>query len=920
MANINEWEEICQAWNLTGNKYLDGDTNESNNNEQNFRKALLNATAKGTKEYSYLDPIPFINRIKQCYTNLTKNIGNIESARTDSIKMNRDNMDYTNDSDPQVGLNLLMPQYHRRVEVEDLDENFWVIGNVLDAVVSSLWRTNGIVDMIGELVERVIMISDYLGLSNISDVDVLHGDTDDLTFNMFTRFTLNSLKIRLHSNTGERIIGDFIRQYNKESLPAKDYYGGDGILSQTYESLDEYYLAFNKQINYGTGENGKGRREGVRDAEIIFAKDEDGKYSPLFWAIDRINDKTYSPVNISTDYNKYFDIDGSGTIDNNDPQRLAEDLAWINSRISEGSIAYTEFTSGENNKADLRERLLNGFYSELYDIREEPEASYLNNTKLWKTFEISGTEDDTSTSTLVHIPNVSYAALIAGILSGNRANPFDPDSVIDINNIEEPDASHEYRTQGQLLIFLYNKNFYNLECNESEYVLIFKKNPDSTERKYTFQNDPEKSSLNFLFIPRSDLIEGEILQFSIREEGITPYTCKFPAGGGNVEYTDPEINLENFPFLSLHNVFARIPQQYNYRTALMFKNTSPEFSLSAEKPLEKLKDSNNHFDFDKIFQNGVYIQYHNAENASGKSVSLPFVIRFKANMIAQNKVVTPSSCFVQGVVMPSTTDVLKFKEISIVSKEYYTAGSINNLMFYGTGSHMENNIPVHTNLNLIHSEDIKGYDETIQGGPSTTYGKKGELADIFKNITEESTIDNLLKQFSFNSLEGKPSHFEICFHRRYVDNYVKRKKLKYIVIKKEKGEGWHESYGINQIGISAFLFKNATNDTQTIVSTTELTSEQTSAYFRWVTEGGKDVYGVLDFESLLKNFNLSSYLTQLSVDGYIIRFYHCEKPDNTDETLFKRPRANMIYFLGEDASGDSTVIRSYFDNATGGGE
>jgi hypothetical protein len=35
-----------------------------------------------------------------------------------------------------------MPKYLRRVEVEDLDRNFWVIGNVLAAISAYLFDPN----------------------------------------------------------------------------------------------------------------------------------------------------------------------------------------------------------------------------------------------------------------------------------------------------------------------------------------------------------------------------------------------------------------------------------------------------------------------------------------------------------------------------------------------------------------------------------------------------------------------------------------------------------------------------------------------------------------------------------------------------------------------------------------------------------
>ena len=59
---------------LTNNLYLDGDLDVENNTEKNSREAILGANAKGTEEFSHLDPIPFINKLKQCYSDLTKTV------------------------------------------------------------------------------------------------------------------------------------------------------------------------------------------------------------------------------------------------------------------------------------------------------------------------------------------------------------------------------------------------------------------------------------------------------------------------------------------------------------------------------------------------------------------------------------------------------------------------------------------------------------------------------------------------------------------------------------------------------------------------------------------------------------------------------------------------------------------------------
>ena len=308
--------------------------------ENNFieSKDILGATAKGTEENFYLDPIPRLNKLGYIYSSIVSDIGARVSARTDSIKMNRDNMDYTNDresdgkvydlsvvsaydlnNDGVIGiddanilltyytykqttvsgsideyfdkifsqkiasnevsslpselinykpgyntdypdriianiegesyfyskeddtdyylfmyqdsdehntldyyknlfsdkliiienyesgnavgassilklikdegngnpyitveqladnfgfyktqsfLNLLMPQYKRRVEIEDLDENFWVIGQVLDAVVNSIFGKGNIIDIILNLIDRLNDIDLQINIIN----------------------------------------------------------------------------------------------------------------------------------------------------------------------------------------------------------------------------------------------------------------------------------------------------------------------------------------------------------------------------------------------------------------------------------------------------------------------------------------------------------------------------------------------------------------------------------------------------------------------------------------------------------------------------------------------------------------------------------------------------------------------------------
>jgi hypothetical protein len=46
-----------------------------------------------------------------------------------------------------------MPRYSRRVEVEDLNKNFWVLGQVCDALVEAVWRDDGIIDAINTIIK-----------------------------------------------------------------------------------------------------------------------------------------------------------------------------------------------------------------------------------------------------------------------------------------------------------------------------------------------------------------------------------------------------------------------------------------------------------------------------------------------------------------------------------------------------------------------------------------------------------------------------------------------------------------------------------------------------------------------------------------------------------------------------------------------
>lgn len=174
---------------LIKNEYMDGLINEDD--DDIATENILYGNAKGTENGQYLDPVPFINRMGINYLD----------ARTDEINAGINNMDYTGHFDSSISkiLNLLMPQYCRRVEVEDLNKNFWVISLVLDAILHSIWGAGGIIDIIQELINRqnsLYIDNDYLmqkteSIANPEAVCILHPRYVDYFDNIQDRFDLN---------------------------------------------------------------------------------------------------------------------------------------------------------------------------------------------------------------------------------------------------------------------------------------------------------------------------------------------------------------------------------------------------------------------------------------------------------------------------------------------------------------------------------------------------------------------------------------------------------------------------------------------------------------------------------------------------------------------------------------------------------
>ena len=109
------------------------------------QKILLQSSAVGTSKNFYLDPKPLFNKLGEIYTNIINS--SFTSARTDSIKMNRNNMDYTNGSDLLVDQTPVYPffcfLYNTPEDVTSKEVyNDWYNENVVTDIITAISDNN----------------------------------------------------------------------------------------------------------------------------------------------------------------------------------------------------------------------------------------------------------------------------------------------------------------------------------------------------------------------------------------------------------------------------------------------------------------------------------------------------------------------------------------------------------------------------------------------------------------------------------------------------------------------------------------------------------------------------------------------------------------------------------------------------------
>ena len=138
----------------------------------------------------------------------------------------------------QSFLNLLMPQYKRRVEIEDLDENFWVIGQVLDAVVNSIFGKGNIIDIILNLIDRLNDID-----LQINIINKMIGLGDEMSIQLRGPSSVSSCDLFSFELINPRIITEY--GYRDIDTPFSNRIGVKYEGEETADSFVSYCDAFN---------------------------------------------------------------------------------------------------------------------------------------------------------------------------------------------------------------------------------------------------------------------------------------------------------------------------------------------------------------------------------------------------------------------------------------------------------------------------------------------------------------------------------------------------------------------------------------------------------------------------------------------------------------------------------------------------
>lgn len=499
-----------------------------------------------------------------------------------------------------------------------------------------------------------------------------------------------------------------------------------------------------------------------------------------------------------------------------------------------------------------------------------------------------------------------------------------------INTITETN----YQLHDNILIFLYDEDYYNIQdetqsgtsVNSGDaglYVSVTDGFYQTTQPVIPYKLKNKKSTTHFLFVPRSDLIGGEIIELRLTEKSVNKEILDLSklTKDGFTQMKETKSRL----FLSLHNSFADIPSQYNHRTTLFFKDTVPEDVSSLGNEANPFKD------ISSWFCNGIECQYFKPTTKkvgedtelSAKQTKL-VDLRIKASMICKAENINDNSFIFEEGPTESIHNSETF--YSFARKMAFGAAQRHNLVFYSSPATQDGDMFVHSPSQLLLSPSLRG-DESIQAPywmGDLDYEGKMSAYDVMSEAGKTCKLADITNMLYKNSLtkENKPLVIDAIWGMRNVDNYIKPKKIKYIIIEREPGSR-NNTYGPTSIGFSHS--KGYLHDGDGLVSLGEFDHYTDNLQVKWYSSEGiylnnnnknngyfppaKAKYGVIDLTKISKpNGSAAIEFAQT----FMIRFYSSNSKsadrgthkeyiyNENNNKIYRKPIFKMAYFLGED--------------------
>lgn len=551
----------------------------------------------------------------------------------------------------------------------------------------------------------------------------------------------------------------------------------------------------------------------------------------------------------------------------------------------------------------------------------------------------------------VYCPNVHLVALITkfanNALNSKGFSITNADRQALIDSIQ----THAYKLRGNILVFLYDQDYYDFRANrtaavdeqidEGLYVTV-------TDGFYTTQQ-PLISYSNFynsnqddtyaFFVPRSDLIDGEILELRLTEKGCTKKMLNLNSltANGFTSFTDGK---KSRLFLSLHNCFSTLESQYNFRTTLFFEDTTPE-----DVNTYLTKTSNKKLSVDSWFTNGIECQYFRPTETSdinGKiTISHQYKskeLKIRASMLTKKDTFIDNSFYINKYTEWDNRDEYENNkndesDDGNIDNNYfefsrelaYCAAQRHNLLFYSSPAMNDGDMYFHNPIQILQSPTLRS-DESIQS-PSWAKGSlKQSCFDVMTEKGQSCYINDIKSMLYKNSKVGKynvPQCIEVVWGSRKVDDYVKKKKLDYIVIEREPGSR-NNTYGPTTVGISycsGYLHNG-------ITSLGEFPHYNEECQIIWYSEQGEKLnytengfppanakYGLVDLTAITKNYANAFLIRFYGGDPRQEKMYNPDKnskemlkteftfTDSTGTENIRRPIFKAAYFFGEDETG-----------------